>query len=465
MTDRLYFFRSDEGYEIDEMRKRVRVEEFRNPDNEPVRNLIEEGEINNSDLDKSKESLHSTLRRKLTDVAYHNFVTNIFEDNGEKGDKFNLQLYFTNEIDREDLIDTLEKNVSDVEPEELKDNEPSKSLHEYKSRVNNAVDLRFVWQEDYDEEGGEAAGSPPSESSFVEVRIYPEKQVIAVSNRGFDIDQQSRIRKVIRRWADTRVKSQPDLMENELLALQNSIDGRNCGIDYGDFQEKTISTAKYRGQRNLALSRSRIIQPARQDGRLVGLRCYCTCSTGSHEWETQVRLHKDGHITSSKYTQSEFVDDLVAKLSEIHQHTDKLGSLNEGISGFIDDLMVRRIIDGRKNYRSSKHSATEAAIEFLVNDDKYQRVEIQLYESLLFNLGTELIQLQQQDELGSISVTRDDPPQKAEIKGLFDNWAEYKNENPKYEFSSVWDHLHALFTGSYESPLELVQTASDKYGI
>ncbi|ELZ78262.1 hypothetical protein C455_11283 [Haloferax larsenii JCM 13917] len=127
--------------------------------------------------------------------------------------------------------------------------------------------------------------------------------------------------------------------------------------------------------------------------------------------------------------------------------------------------MVRSLIKGVKNYKSKKHQATGANVNEFVEDNEYQIVEVQLYEAVLFNIGCKLIELQINGNLPDVDTADKDPRQKDELRGLFNDFAEYEIDSPHYDFEHIWDHLYALLSSDYSSSLELIEEATQRYRI
>lgn len=256
MTNRLYFFRDSNSYDTDEMLARIKVGGIRDPTNEPVEHILSETTVTGQDLRLREDRLHQTLRNKLGTAGYRNFIKDVFRHCGEKGDKFNLQLYFGAELEYDELLENAEEHERDKEPDELLEEPLSESLVRYEERGSGVIDLRFVLAEttrfdlsSIDDQDEDIVVD--LSSSFVEVRVYTEEEIVAISNRLLDDEEKSSVRTVVESWSGGSINPEMNLMENELLALQNSLDGDNCGIDYGDFREDNITTAKYRGERNL----------------------------------------------------------------------------------------------------------------------------------------------------------------------------------------------------------------------
>jgi len=472
--NRLFFFRSSEGYDHDDRLDRLSIGDFRNTENDPVKNLIEEPTgVNAQDLTKSPVALQNTLRNKLGFTDYRRFVTDLFEYCGQKGDTFNLQLYFASDLDRSTLIENLDEHLRDEDPEDLLSDPVRSSLYDCEDRGGNIIDLRFAiaydQYSDYstvrDEELGEELVEDADEAS-VEVRVYINEGMIAISNSEMDKEEKLRIRQLIERWSGGTINSKVNLLENELLALQNALDGRNNGIDYGDFREDNIQRAKYRGQREFALSQSRVIEPARQDGRIVKLHFYHEYHNNGAKRDVLVRFHRDGHLTTanSKPTEPDFIDKIVEELVKIRKYEEYWGTLNDAIDDYIDDLMRERIHKGKNNYRTRKHKAMNSNIQEFISVE-YQDVEEQVFVAVVFNIITDLIQAQVSGRLDSKTAS-ESPEKQAEFKELLDSHAEYNLDQPNYEFDIVWGHLHDLLTsGDYNSPVSLIEAAKTQYEI
>lgn len=471
---RTYFFRDSEGYDLDEMRSRVRVRHFRDPDFGPVNNIIETSDVNPSDLSSSQQELHSTLRRKLGSTRYKKFIKNVFELRGEKGDRFNLQLYTTDELNYDDLVETVRDNVSDKDPEGLLQSSVYNSLIRVEERGDGILDLRFVIpdrvnyinnEEDEDDTTPEAV---LSDHLYVEVRIYSQQNIVAVSRRAVNEDQQESVWRTLNSWTGDALNRYSrtrglNLSPNEMLALQNAMDGENTGIDYGDFAGgKNIKTAKYRGANNLNPTESDIVEPASVSGRIVQLRFHHSYGTGQREREVLIRLYQDGHLTASKPTEPDCIDALVKHLDEIRSHSDYLETMSSQISEYKWEIMSDNLAEGPNTYIDKKNLALRSAIDDHLDDSQIETVEIQMFRDLLFSLGVGLLEA---DDTPEVDDDIADPEMKPKLEGLFDDYARYQMSDPNYDFDQLWTQLHTLVTSDFTSPVELIQQAKDEFQI
>ena len=463
---RVYFFRDVVDYTHEEMRNRIRITDVRNDDLDTVEALIERPDITNSTLGLPEEDLLSTLRNKLGKIDYERFIKNIFLEAGKKGDKFNLQFYFSNEIEYDDIRSNAESAVQDEDPEELVSKPTRQSLCRCKERGQGILDLRFVvGHRDLDTGVGVDDEDTESEAvvdpSYAEARIYTSEQVVAISNRGLDDKSLNSIRSTINRWTDGEVSTETTLEENELMAIQNALDGKNYGIDYG-FDKNDISTASYRGTQAVSPSGSDIVRPATQNGYIKTLRFYAPYTNNGRDIGVLIRTHRDGHATASKQTEPEYIDELVEILRNVRDNADMLVSVDDRIGQYRRELVNRKITGNLRNYKRKMNLGLNNAMDLCIPESNREPVEAEMFKSVIFNIGIELVILNLSADLED-KTAPEYPGKRERLEQLFEHYAKFVLEDPNTDFEVVWGHLHSLLSGDYNSPIELIQTLKTQY--
>lgn len=217
----LFFFRDQVGYDREEKIDRVKRHHI-SLDNPIISEYVEEHDVSVDHLDDpGKNKLLSTLHHQLGDDKFTELVNELFDEFGEEGDTFNIKAYdLESDIDEENLLDTVES----LEQDGLS-RENFSYLLEIEDHVDRdeegVVDISFkiTGKREHlppDEilletpEGGQielddVTDEPPAgvtrrEQYNVEVRVYSDAGLLAISNSGIDKTLQGEIRSAIQRW-------------------------------------------------------------------------------------------------------------------------------------------------------------------------------------------------------------------------------------------------------------------------
>ncbi|MFC4451894.1 hypothetical protein [Halorussus aquaticus] len=471
-----------EGASIPEKRRRLNLEDFRNTDNRVIQELIENTEVVESDFTgNSKTDLIDVLRDKLEKDRRDAFYEDLFDELGQKGSTANLQFYNAAGLEYNSLVESLEEIVRDDDPEEVDSRTISERVFEYETYDgDNIVDILFVLSdiETVDTENAENIDKDDisdrrirfRDQIDVECRVYLDKGAIAITQSGTDKGERNRIRTLVQTWADGTISTSMELGENELLSLQNLMDGKNCGLGFGDFRNANLTSAKYRGDRTEALARTGIVSPAQDEGVINQVKFYTEYTGSTKARDVQVRAYRDGHVTTSRPTEPDFADTVVEHLLTILEYKENLQRVESLIEEFIDELFQKMILDGSDSYKSRKTQAMENIVHefFEVENPSFQEVEVQAYRSVIANAGKVLLKIEidqglDSDSYPSVSNIDDSPDFLSEVSGFFDDMAEFKLEQPNYDFDRLWNHLHAVLNEEHDSPISVLRSIENKY--
>lgn len=221
----LFFFRDQRGYDRDEKIDRVKRHHI-SLDNPIISRYVEEHDVTTEDLDDpGKNRLLSMLQFRLGEETFTELVNKLYEEFGEEGDTFNIKAYGLDpEIDESDLLDRVATLKQNGLREEGEENHFSYVLQveDYMDREEEGVvDISFniTGKREYmspDEilletsEGGELelgevtdetpTGVTRREEYIVEVRVYSDAGLLAISNSRIDKTLQGEVRDAIQRW-------------------------------------------------------------------------------------------------------------------------------------------------------------------------------------------------------------------------------------------------------------------------
>lgn len=218
----LFFFRDQIGYDRDERIDRVKRHHI-SLDNPIIARYVEEHDVGTDDLDDpGKRRLLSALQYRLGDDLFTELVNELYEEYGEAGDTFNIKAYeLGSEVDESDFLEKVETLKEDG----LRDEGHFSYVLEIEDFVDReeegVVDISFsvTGKREYlspDEiiletsEGGEVelddatdqtpTGVTRREEYTVEVRVYSDAGLLALSNSRIDKTLQGEIRDAIQRW-------------------------------------------------------------------------------------------------------------------------------------------------------------------------------------------------------------------------------------------------------------------------
>ena len=221
----LFFFRDQEGYDRDEKIDRVKRHHI-SLDNPIISEYLEKNDVSVDDLDDpGKNRLLSTLHHRLGDDKFTELVNDLYDEYGEEGDTFNIKSYdLDSDIDESDLLDRVETLKQNGLREEGEEEYFSYVLQieDYVDRdEEGVVDISFnvTGKREYlspneivleTSEGSEVelddvteetpTGVTRREEYTVEVRVYSDAGLLAISNSRIDKTLQGEIRSAIQQW-------------------------------------------------------------------------------------------------------------------------------------------------------------------------------------------------------------------------------------------------------------------------
>lgn len=223
MADNMYLFR--EGYEREEMIDRIRVARFRSIEDRLVQEILEEAELEPSYLQEhEKWDFLEEIQEQVGQERFEEFLSDMFDRYGEKGDRFNLQFYVVDGLVQDTLVDRAEavegEDLTQIEDEDFR--RPTTLIAVQSDRDAGVVDLQFEvvdYSEDIDAEGLEMVYTQDGEfidvseteleeaerlirenRYMMEVRAYIEDGLVAVSNSVGRDPIRREMKDAVKRW-------------------------------------------------------------------------------------------------------------------------------------------------------------------------------------------------------------------------------------------------------------------------
>lgn len=485
----LFFFR--DGYANAEMRSRINVKHFRTDKTSLVDTILKKAGLERDViLENRKSDFLSEIKANVESEEYASFLSKMFKEYGEKGDRVNLQFYRTGRLSFEDLVDKLVEETDQEAMTDGGDSRYSSLISDYNTKDGRIVDIQFQLTDEPDDlklsddgyvlnaEGdrvdiselglGEYEKVVKTNTYSMEVRAYTEAGLIAVSNSKASTTLQKALRQSLRKWGNADSGNEGFLLkETELLLIQNLMDGDNSGLDFGGFLDKNLKTAKYRGDRNETLSRSPVLSPAREQGTITQARFYHRYDDGTGPRPVQVRVYHDGHISTSKPTKPDFVDAVTEHFLTVFKYRDYVQPLDEVISGFIDDRFRDELYSGEDSYRSDKMQAFGGLVDQYISNDSFDESERLVFEATIANIGIKLSQLDLTDsKYPNIGGATNRPDKERDLKEFFENYSDYVLKSTQPDFDTLWMHLeHVINRPSHNSPIDIIETAIEEYAL
>lgn len=256
------------------------------------------------------------------------------------------------------------------------------------------------------------------------------------------------------------------LRETDLLMLQNLMRGDNSGLDYGEFRDSSVNTARYRGDRSESLYGSPILEPAREEGRITQVRFYVDYDDGSGERPVQVQAYSDGHVSTTKPTQEDFLNELEENLAAIREYREFLDPLDDRIDDYVYQAFRGSFTSPEDIHRERVNRAFNSLVTEYFDEDDYQDEERHIFESIIASIGIELSHLDLTDSAYP-SVDEDElmPRQDGYIEDFFEHYAVSAEGITRPDFELLSSHLHHMLLQGWESPLEIIRYAIDEYAL
>lgn len=265
-----------------------------------------------------------------------------------------------------------------------------------------------------------------------------------------------------------RIMTQDELSlrETELLLLQNLMRGDNSGLDYEEFRDSSVNTARYRGDRTESMYGSPILEPAREEGRITQVRFYVDYDDGTIEKAVQVRAYSDGHISTTKETQEDFLSEIEEHLAAIRDHREFLDPLDDLIDEYIYQAFRGSFTSPEDIHRERVNRAFRNLVEDYFDEDDYQDEERHIFESIIACLGIELSRLDLTDNTYP-DVDEDEmmPRQEGKIEEFFEHYAVTADGMTRPDFDLLSSHLHHLLRQRWDSPIEIIEYAIEQYAL
>lgn len=257
-----------------------------------------------------------------------------------------------------------------------------------------------------------------------------------------------------------------EIRETELLLIQNLMRGDNSGLDYSEFRDSSVNTARYRGDRAESMYESPVLEPAREEGRITQVRFYVDYDDGTVEKPVQVRAYRDGHVSTTKPTRDDFLNELEDHLASIRAYRDFLDPLDDLVSEYVYQAFRGAFTSPEDVHRERVNRAFRGLVDDYFDEDDYQDEERHVFESIIANIGIELSQLDLTDDaypdVGEVETL---PYNDGYIEDFFEEYAVNAAETTRPDFDLLSSHLHHLLHQHWETPIDIIEAAIEDYAL
>lgn len=430
----------------------------------------------------------------LSETAFQEFVSDLFDQYGVKGDKFNMQLYLLKEsISKDNLLDLAEQYENERLDRDFDSLNDPIVLTEYREN-EDSVDIQFrttarlenIEADDnipiqiIEIETGETIQNYGSEYRVkaparyrVEVRAYPDKELLAVSNyarigEGLQTSIADTVTELGRTFGSgigvtTRLK----LNQTQLLLLLQEMEGDISGLGY-TIEIAGVDTADYTGQRDEDMVGTELIQVADEAGQIRKIKFYVDhpAEDESEERDVMLRIFDDGHLTTSKPVPTNLLDVIIRRIDTIRDYNEYLTPLNELLRSYVREKFRGKSTMMRQTHISNTHEAFNDLIEEYFESDETPTEELRLYKSMIANIGVKLCKEGFSEPSAAEGATDGFLAKEGKIQEFFNDYNRRVLEDPTdVDFDGLSSQLDHLLRQNWDSPTDIIEYAIETYDL
>lgn len=460
-----------------------------------IRSRISSTDITDEDVDRlGKHDLFDESEEELDPADYLSFIDEIFEEYGTKGDKFNMQLFRTDQSIPRDTLDQQAERYIDNRLDNIFDflSEPI-VLTDYRTN-GDSVDLQFrtsARREDIspdenipvqiieDESGDVVEDYGPDYTVraparyHIEARAYPRLGFVAISNYskindGLQTDIAKTVLGLARMGRDNRGRiKRLELNETELLLLLQEMEGDVSGLGYS-LEVAGVDTADFSGQRDEDMVDTHVVRAADEAGQIRKIKFYVDyLGEGESERAVMLRIFDDGHLTTSKPVRTELLDAIVEEIDIIREYEGFTVPLTELIYSYVGGKFRGRPSTMRNSHISKTNIAFNNLIEVYFDEDGTPSGEQRLYKSMIANIGIRLCNkgVPESDEFEDVIPTDDFYDYEGKLGEFFKDYSRRELQLDDIDYEELTNHLNHLLHQNWDSPVDIIEYAIDKYDL
>lgn len=494
MTTDQFLFR--DGYSIPEKISRIPTAKI-TAETPEIDSRLQDLSLSESEVSRmGKNDFLDEVEEQLTTSAYKTLVSNLFDKYGEKGDKFNMQLFVAEEsLSREHLsrrADQYDEERIDrdfdslVEPIVLTDHEENPDSIDLQFRTtahledinpDDKIPIQII-----DTESGNTVERYGSDYHIkaparyrVEARVYTETGLIAVSNYskikdGLKTDIAKTVTEMARSGTQTGIgnTTRLEMNETELLLLLQEMEGDISGLGY-TLEIAGVDTADFTGQRDEDMVDTDVIRAADEAGHIRKIKFYVDHpgADPGDERDVMLRIFDDGHLTTSKPVPSDLLDAIVLQINTIRGYDGFLTPLIELIHSYVGGKFRGKSSMMRNTHISNTNLAFNNLIEEYFEKHQTPTEELRLYKSMIANIGIKLCDegITRAADVDEVSEVDEFYDLEGKIEEFFQDYSQRSLGKTSIDYDELSNHLNHLLRQDWESPVEIIEYAIDLYDL
>lgn len=494
MTTDMFLFR--DGYSLSEKINRIPTARI-TPETPEIDGQLDHLSMDEGEVKRiGKNDFFEEVSDDLDGDDYQHFVSDLFETYGVTGDKFNMQLFTVEEsLSHDNLVGNCETHQEQRIEEAFSSLDSPIVLTDH--RVNDtSVDIQFrttAHLEDIepdekipiqiiDTETGETVKNYGPDYKIkaparyrVEARIYTDLGIIAVSNYskigdGLQTDIAETVTEMARSGTESGIgkTSRLELNEIELLLLLQEMEGDISGLGY-TIEIAGVDTADYTGQRDEDMVDTDIVQAADEAGNIRKIKFYVDHPHDDEgERDVMLRIFDDGHLTTSKPVPPELLDVIIEQIDNIRDYNEFLTPLNEILRSYIRDKFRGKSTPMRESHNRQTHIAFNNLIEEYFEKENTPTEELQLYKSMIVNIGIRLCDsgISEAANVDGVSEVDEFYDHEGKIQECFEDYTRrVLQKRADIDYDELSNHLDHLLRQNWDSPIEIIEYSIQKYDL
>lgn len=258
------------------------------------------------------------------------------------------------------------------------------------------------------------------------------------------------------------------LNETELLLLQRQMEGDVSGLNY-TLESTDVRTARFTGNQSGHVPSSPPVQETANYGTIDSIKFHVRYEGDNLEDDRNVMLtiYSDGKINCQTYVLPKLIDKVIEEVNLISKCKDYLTPLNELLE-YIDDEYATRPTRDRDSRRDRIYNQFGDLIEHYFDTEQLSETEIELYKSIIANLGIGVCtdgvpatsSIDDVISTPSESLPIDDD---SEIKEFFNVYCRRNDLNSDIDYPKLVDHFEYILLEDWSKPLNLIQNIDKSY--
>jgi len=264
------------------------------------------------------------------------------------------------------------------------------------------------------------------------------------------------------------VEGEIELKETELLVLQNLLGGDNFGASFDDFRNKNIDAAQFRADERGHLYRTAMVEQAQEGGRLSELHFLIEVPPKHTDREIKVVAHREGYFRSRQKGPHVLLDQFIGNLAIVMEYRDKLVPLDERLEKYIEAKSLS-IGETRRGELMEVNRAFKDLIAENFNAFDFEEGDMEVYKSIIANVGIELYKLNlRDDEYPDISdFDGGNIDHHGKISEFFEVYSVRVEGYVRPDFDLLAGHLYYIMNrrDDYDSLTGMLEFVEDTYDI